>query len=337
MRIFKPSVLVHFHITGDKVVRNEVQRFVFLIILILFIFLTCVSVSALKVERIHGIVFDGEGNPIPGATIALYASNGEFIDYTLSMDDGSFCFHVKDGIYFIVVTSKGYLAKRSEIFSFDGQNAIRKDFSLGSRPKSLPEKVKSFWPLITLIASLFTFLLGCLWEIQLEKRRRKSEDKIRYEERKDAIASTIFIPLQVSVLSVREHFRDIKNAIKNISNNNNLDKEMNEKIECLKRDVVELEAILQRILLENKLISYLQRNLREEFWKARDDVRWFSKWLKERDPDVVRPSFKDWSKGEKSEEISKITTSLDSLMADLDIIMARSKVFGQRQDYSWCL
>ncbi|ODS40705.1 MAG: hypothetical protein A7315_07900 [Candidatus Altiarchaeales archaeon WOR_SM1_79] len=250
---------------------------IFIPLLLLLVISTCGGAQK-NIEGIHGFIYDDKNTTIPGAKVALYSSDKIFIDYTLSMDDGSYYFHPEKGEYFIIVLCDGCTPRRSETFSFDGENATMMNFQLKKKEESLRDSVKNWWSgwggFIGFLSAIIIFLVG-----------RWLEGKFR----KKKIISTIIIPLSVSVSPALSIFKGLKNNINQISNN-----QLDGKIDELRGYSKILKEQIEKSLMANELIAYLPKDEINGLMNAQDDFSKFLVLIMGKDKGPARQAIRDY-------------------------------------------
>lgn len=111
-------------------------------------------------QEIKGIINDDNGKALSGASVTLQkAKDSSIVKVAISNKDGNYTLlNIKEGKYFVTISSIGFANQRSSIFDFDGKNYTVSTISLAKASKQLGEvTVTSKKPMIEVKADKTIF------------------------------------------------------------------------------------------------------------------------------------------------------------------------------------
>src|SRR5882757_6311256 len=90
---------------------------------LLFLFISCITCTALQAQQINGVTQDDQGKPLAGSSITLKKTKDSSI-VKLAVSDASGKYEFKDistGLYFINISHVGYTSRNTPVFEVSGE------------------------------------------------------------------------------------------------------------------------------------------------------------------------------------------------------------------------
>src|SRR5882757_4420444 len=90
---------------------------------LLFLFISCITCTALQAQQINGVTQDDQGKPLAGSSIALKKTKDSSV-VKLGVSDAAGKYEFKDipaGNYFINISHVGYTPRNTAAFEVSGE------------------------------------------------------------------------------------------------------------------------------------------------------------------------------------------------------------------------